>query len=202
MHPRVFGTPVTGILVLIAVAAIVVACTPSGNDNANGGLVNTSWTVVSIAGAPTLDGARPTLTFAQDGTVSGSAGCNQYSGAFRMDGGAISMGELGSTLMGCEVDRSAQEVAFLNALRGATAWRLADDGNLVLSGAGRSSRGKGWPRALRATSRSRISAARAGHSPTWVVPPTSRGSSRRSSSGRMGRSPGLPDATRSTARTR
>jgi len=124
------------ILLLVAGALSAVACSPLPDDNTNGGLVNTSWTVVSIAGAPTLADARPTLTFAPDGTVSGSAGCNRYSGPFRTDGGAIAIGEVASTLMGCDGDRNAQEIAFLDALRGAAMWRLADDGNLVLNGAG------------------------------------------------------------------
>lgn len=123
-------------LVLIGVAAMFVACAPRGDDTASVGLVNTSWTVIAIGGAPTLDGAKPTLTFAGDGTVSGSAGCNQYSGAVRTDGAIMSVGEIASTLMGCDGDRGSQEAAFLGALRGATTWRLADDGKLVISGAG------------------------------------------------------------------
>lgn len=124
------------ILFLIAVAVILVACTPRSDDTANGGLVNTSWTVIAIAGGQTLDGAKPTLTFAQDGTVSGSAGCNHYSAAFRTDGASISVGEVASTLMGCNGERGSQEAAFLDALRGAATWRLADDGKLVIGGIG------------------------------------------------------------------
>lgn len=123
-------------LVLIAMATVLAACSRSGGDTANGGLVNTSWTVIAIGGAPTLDGAKPTMTFAGDGTVNGSAGCNRYSGAVRTDGATMSVGEIASTLMGCGGDRGSQEAAFLGALRGATTWRLADDGKLVISGAG------------------------------------------------------------------
>lgn len=123
-------------IVLIALAAIAAACAPLIEDNANGGLVNTSWTVLSIAGAPTLAQARPTMTFGQDATVSGSAGCNQYSGAFRTDGDAIIIGEVSSTLIGCDGDRGGQEGAFLMALQGANRWRQEANGNLVISGAG------------------------------------------------------------------
>lgn len=124
------------VLLLIGMTAMLVAvlaCSPSGDDTANRGLVNTSWTVISIDGVPMT--ARPTMTFAEDGTVSGSGGCNQYSAAFRMDGAAIAVGQVASTLMGCDGDRGAQEAAFLGALQGATTWRQADDGNLVLGGA-------------------------------------------------------------------
>jgi heat shock protein HslJ len=117
------------------VTAILVACSPGG-DNANGGLGNTSWTVISIAGQPVAPDARPTMTFDPGGTVSGTGGCNQYTGSFRTDGDRISVGQVSSTLMGCEGERGRQEAAFVSALQGAATWRLAEDGKLVIAGAG------------------------------------------------------------------
>ena len=76
------------------------------------------------------------MTFEPSGALSGSGGCNQYSTTYRTDGSSIAIGQIASTLMACEGDRGAQETAFLSALQGATTWRLGDDGNLVLSGAG------------------------------------------------------------------
>lgn len=49
---------------------------------------------------------------------------------------AIAIGDVASTLMGCDGDRGSQETAFLTALQGAATWRLADDGKLVIGGAG------------------------------------------------------------------
>jgi len=126
--------PSARLLILTAVFAVI-ACSPGGDDTANGGLGNTSWTVTSIGGQATLPEARPTMTFAAGGTVSGSGGCNQYSGSFRTDGDRIAFGQVSSTLMGCEGQRGLQEAAFLSAVQGAATWRLADDGNLVLGGA-------------------------------------------------------------------
>jgi heat shock protein HslJ len=124
------------LIILIAVVSIAIACSPRGSDTANGGLGNTSWTVTSVNGAPTVPGAQPTMTFAADGTISGDAGCNQYSGRFRTDGGAIAIGEVASTMMLCEGDRGIQEAAFLSALQGASRWELGEDGNLRIGGAG------------------------------------------------------------------
>jgi heat shock protein HslJ len=124
----------TSVLLLLALVAGPAACAPIGGDDANRPLENTSWTVASIAGAPTLSAARPTLTFAADGTVAGSTGCNQYSGAYRRDGGSLQFAEIASTLMGCDGERSRQETAFVAALNGANAWRHRPDG-LVISGA-------------------------------------------------------------------
>ena len=136
MQHRLLSVPVARFIVLTTLVAIAAACSPRGDDNVNGDLVNTSWTVVSIAGAPTLADARPTMTFAQDATVSGSGGCNQYSGAFRTGGDAFAVAEVSSTLMGCDGDRGRQEGAFLGALQGANTWRQDENGNLIISGAG------------------------------------------------------------------
>jgi heat shock protein HslJ len=123
-------------LALIGLAATLVACAPRGDDTANGGLVNTSWTVLSIPGAPTLLEARATMTFAADGTVSGTGGCNQYSGSFRTDGDRGAFGSMSSTLMGCDDQRGQQEAAFLSNLQGAATWRLVDYGKLVIGETG------------------------------------------------------------------
>jgi heat shock protein HslJ len=128
---------ITPVLLLLGGAILGIACTPSGRDDtANGGLANTSWTVATISGAPSLPDARPTMTFDPSGALSGNGGCNQYSTTYRTDGSSIAIGQIASTLMACEGDRGAQETAFLNALQGATAWRLLNDGNLLLSGIG------------------------------------------------------------------
>ena len=103
--------PSARLLILPAlVAVLTLACSLRGDDTANGGLANTSWTVRSISGAPTVGAARPTMSFAPDGTLSGSTGCNQYSARFRTDGSAITIVQTSSTAAGCPGDRGPQEV--------------------------------------------------------------------------------------------
>ncbi len=60
-------TPRSFLALSLAVLSVVAACDMGGDDNANGGLVNTSWTVMSIDGDATLADARPTLLFAPEG---------------------------------------------------------------------------------------------------------------------------------------
>jgi heat shock protein HslJ len=122
------------LLFRIGMTAMLVACVPGSDDTANGGLANTSWTVISIGGQDTLPEARPTMTFAAGGTVAGSGGCNQYSGAFRTDGDRIAFGQVSSTLMGCEGPRGQQEAVFLKALDGAATWRQIENGELEIGG--------------------------------------------------------------------
>ena len=123
------------VLLLLGSALLALACTPSGRDDAApADLIDTPWTVASISGAPAVPQAPPTMDFASNGTVSGSAGCNQYTGRYRTNGDAISITQTSSTMMACEGDRTAQETAFLAGLQGASTWRVGEDGNLVLSG--------------------------------------------------------------------
>ncbi|MEX1171483.1 MAG: META domain-containing protein [Chloroflexota bacterium] len=123
-------------VVALLLAAAAAACLPGDDDNANGGLANTAWTVVSIAGTSTVPGAEPTMAFAPEGIVSGSDGCNAYTGPFRTDGDRITVGRLASTLIGCEPLLGAQAQAFSQALMGATTWRLTQTGTLEIRGPG------------------------------------------------------------------
>lgn len=129
------GRHVIAGFVLLVAAGFVTACS-LGGDNANGGIGGTSWTVVSINGAPTAPDARPTMVFEVDGSLSGSGGCNQYSGSFRTDGDRITVRDLASTMMACEAPLMAREQAFSAALGGATSWSLTEQGSLRLEGAG------------------------------------------------------------------
>jgi heat shock protein HslJ len=124
-----------GLAVIALVGGLVGACQP-GDDNANGGLAFTSWVVTSIAAQPTIPGARPTMDFAPEGTVTGTDGCNQYSGTFHTDGDSIEVSQLATTLIGCEPRLAAQGQAFGAALSGATNWRLTETGALELHGQG------------------------------------------------------------------
>jgi heat shock protein HslJ len=121
-------------IALIGLAAVLAACSPIGDDTANGGLAFTSWTVISIDGQDTVPEARPTMNFDPGGTVTGSSGCNQYSGMFHTEGDRIAFGQMSSTLMGCEGQRGQQEAVFQRALDGAATWRQTEDGELVIGG--------------------------------------------------------------------
>jgi heat shock protein HslJ len=122
----------------VAAAALVAACGIGGpsDDNANGGLAFTDWTVTSIAGTSTIAEAPPTMAFDPAGTVAGTDGCNQYTGTFHTDGGSITVGPLATTRMACEPARNAQATAFGAAFSGATSWRLLESGDLELTGHG------------------------------------------------------------------
>lgn len=94
------------------------------------------WELVQLWRGSTVEpepvGGRATLEVG-DGTVSGTAYCNRYSGTFRLDRDALVVEGLGSTEMGCEPELMTAEAAYLEALGGVE--RLgSSDGYLVLTG--------------------------------------------------------------------
>ena len=80
----------------------------------------------------TLPGAPITATF-QQGTVSGSGGCNTYTGPYSTSGGAISVGPLAITGVVCDPAVTEQETLYLARLQVANEYQI--EGNqLRISG--------------------------------------------------------------------
>lgn len=93
------------------------------------GLAGTHWEVNAYnngqqAVVSLSRGSRITLAFTADG-VTGSGGCNRFSGQYTMDGQNVTIGPLRTTRMMCAepVDVMTQERAFLAALQGAATVR-------------------------------------------------------------------------------
>ncbi|MBX3028925.1 MAG: META domain-containing protein [Chloroflexi bacterium] len=74
--------------------------------------------------SPIVD-SQPVITFGPDGIVSGTAGCNQFSGGFGIEGSDITIGPLMSTMMACADDLMAQEAGVMLALEGAATWSIS-----------------------------------------------------------------------------
>jgi heat shock protein HslJ len=95
------------------------------------------WEATSIqtgdALASPLPGTTITATFADDGTLSGSAGCNTYTTSYTLDGGEIEIAPPAATKKACAAPDGVmeQEVAYLAALPTATHFRV-DGGALAL----------------------------------------------------------------------
>ena len=77
----------------------------------------------------TIEGSDLTAIFGEDGSLSGSAGCNNFLGVYEVDGDEIRI-ELGPlTMMFCEEPEGAmdQESAYLEALETATTYKILGD---------------------------------------------------------------------------
>jgi heat shock protein HslJ len=75
-------------------------------------------------------GPRPSATFENE-TVSGSTGCNRYSGGFTLDGSSLEIGQLAVTQMACPPPADTIERAYLAALAKVAGWR-ADGEQIVM----------------------------------------------------------------------
>ena len=59
------------------------------------------WVVENLMDQGVPDRARATLTFTEDGKVSGSTGCNQYSGPFEVEDWVLTFGPMITTRRAC-----------------------------------------------------------------------------------------------------
>jgi heat shock protein HslJ len=123
------------LLIGLALATFGAAC--DDDDDAGAALAGTSWVLVSLAGDDLLSGTEATAEFTDD-QVSGSTGCNSYSGAYEADDGSdIDFDEqFAVTERACERAIMDQEAAFLAALAAADSFSLAGDDLTIESGAG------------------------------------------------------------------
>lgn len=137
------------ILSLVAAAGLVAAgvagCSGSGSGSASG--EGDTATQESVVGTWNLvDGKGPEgevkplaeipveLVVQEDGTFSGTSGCNNIMGTMTVTDGAIDMGAIGQTMMMCEEDVMAFEFAYTQALDDVTAGTATAD-KLTLLGA-------------------------------------------------------------------
>lgn len=148
MRPR---QPVVVRLLLagLAVTAVLAACTgqgppapvPDGSRvatpaSAAADLEGSEWALTSLGGRDLLAGSHITLAFA-GGQATGFAGCNGYGGEYaaRTDGSlAIPMLAVQAQLCPAPDGVMAQESAYIEALTGASAYRLGEN-RLEIDGA-------------------------------------------------------------------
>ncbi len=72
-----------------------------------------------------------------DGVASGSAGCNQFSGSYELDGASLSIApEMAMTMMACEPPAEELEAAYMALLPTTAAWQSSDEGLQLLDGDG------------------------------------------------------------------
>ncbi len=101
------------------------------------GLMGQTWRLTEIASASgvalTFDGAAPyTLTFNADGTASGQADCNRFSGPFTATpAGSLSFGATAATLAACPEPSASGD--FFSVFNTANGYRL-DGSRLMITG--------------------------------------------------------------------
>jgi heat shock protein HslJ len=99
---------------LLILTIILSACTTQKSS------LTGTWKLVSYGSPDAMTTAVPeasaTLTFAEDGTVGGSGGCNSLGGTYEVNGQTVRFSDVTSTLMACDEPRMAQEDAVTRVL--------------------------------------------------------------------------------------
>ena len=119
------------ISLVILFVILLSACGNIDGESLNG----TSWELVVINNRHPIEGSTITISF-KDGQVSGSSGCNSFSGEYQVRGKKIEFGMMMSTLMAC-VDPAMmeQETAFMQYFGNTQRFELVD-GQLQFFGSG------------------------------------------------------------------
>jgi putative lipoprotein len=94
-------------------------------------LEGTSW-VMSSAGKRV-----PSISFAADGKVAGSGGCNRFFGSYEQTGDALIFSPLGATRMACPPDIMRKEQSFFDMLKRVRSAKLEGSTLVLMDGTGR-----------------------------------------------------------------
>jgi heat shock protein HslJ len=102
-------------------------------------LVGPNWQLLAYnngrnAVQSVMIGTQPTAMFGTDGQVTGSGGCNTFSGPYQSTASTLSIGPLSSTRTACEQPVMDQETAYLAALERSATYRF-ENGRLMLADA-------------------------------------------------------------------
>lgn len=110
--------------VLLATTALLTACATMTDMSTAPPLEGTQWRLTDLQGQARFDGPAPTLQF--DGTrVSGSDGCNRYTGPYTRTGADIRLGpRLASTRMACPDPLQKRADAFARVLGDTRRYRV------------------------------------------------------------------------------
>ncbi len=112
---------------LLLLVLVLAACAAKSSGPA---ALQGTWTLVSYGSheelTPAIADANGSLTFDDDGTLSGSGGCNSLGGEYEVSGNEITFGEITSTLMACEEPRMSQESFVTQVLTGTAQFEVTD----------------------------------------------------------------------------
>jgi heat shock protein HslJ len=104
-------------------------------------LTGIHWQLAAMGETPVVAGSVVSIMFGDDSSVSGTGGCNRFSGTYTVSSNMLTFSPLASTRMACvDAAASQQETAFFAALEAANGYALADDGLTIWYGDGQEMR--------------------------------------------------------------
>ncbi len=95
-----------------------------------------SWLVVAMNGEFVQGERVPQIEFGEAGQVSGTSGCNRFTGSYTIAGDQLTFGPLASTRMACNDALNAQEAAFFKTLTKVASVATQGGGTVLLDAQG------------------------------------------------------------------
>jgi heat shock protein HslJ len=89
--------------------------------------MQTDWALVDTGGVTVEHEMGVFVRFAEDGKLTGHAGCNGFFGSYKIDGSTIEIGQLGATRKMCPEPVMQIEYTFMNALQNARTFGISGD---------------------------------------------------------------------------
>jgi heat shock protein HslJ len=128
--------PALGVLALVGPVA---GCGTMASAAESTSLDGTAWLLTGLPGHTLVPDSSVTLQFSE-GRLSGSDGCNRYSGSYSVRNSVLTVGpNLASTQMACEPGIDAQARAYVAALTGAKSFRIDGERLELLAADGKAS---------------------------------------------------------------
>lgn len=136
-NQRRFLVVAVSTIALVGLAVSVAAASRVSADAVQASaLTGKVWVVTSLSGKAPLKGTMLTSEFTNGKTVSGSSGCNQYSGKYTVSGSKLRItGPLTSTRKACAKAIARQEAGFQKALLSTRTYEVSGS-TLTLRAAG------------------------------------------------------------------
>ena len=121
--------------IMLVIAVLLLVAIPLAVQAAGSPLSGTNWVLSSLNGQLPLAGTSVTLQLGEDGTATGSDGCNRFTTTYTAGQSNISFGAPGaSTMMACTDAVMQQATAYMAALAGANRYQLRGGQLILLNG--------------------------------------------------------------------
>ena len=121
--------------ITLVIAVLLLVAIPLAVQAAGSALGGTNWVLSSLNGQLPLPGASVSLQLGQDGTATGSDGCNRFTTTYTAGQSNISFGTPGaSTMMACTDAVMQQADAYMAALAAANRYQLRGGQLILLDG--------------------------------------------------------------------
>ena len=130
-------SPLIKITLLFMIGIMLAACSGSASSELDG-----DWKLISYGSntnpMPAVPNAESSLTFESDGTLSGSVGCNSFSGDYKVDKNTITFGAIAATEMACAEPLMQQESAVFSLFSDTITFQVESSTLTITSADGKS----------------------------------------------------------------